>query len=105
MGTAESAILLEIIQVVRRWPNGLSCVPACQIDTFSARQVSSGPTLIAFIGTSAMLPPPEVRAFCAIVSGCNSTTRVGNWRYSPDGGGLSLYLPSRFSGSLKAQCF
>ena len=59
----------EIISAVSRWPNGLSCVPACQIDTFSAFQVSTGPTVIAFVGTRGMLPPPLVRAFCAIVSG------------------------------------
>ena len=51
----------EIIKVVSRWPNGLSCVPACQIETFSARHVSSGPTLIAFVGTSAMFPTGAAR--------------------------------------------
>ena len=78
MGTEESGSFWEIIHVVRRWPKGLSCIPACQIETFSARQVSAGPTLIAFVGTRAMLPPPEVRAFCAMVKGCKSTTRVGS---------------------------
>ena len=65
-----------IINVVSRWPNGLSCVPACQMETFSAFHVSTGPTVIACVGTSAILPPPDVRAFCAIVIGCRSTTRV-----------------------------
>ena len=85
---------LEIISAVSRWPKGLSCVPACQIETFSALQVSTGPTVIACVGTSAMLPPPLVRAFCAMVSGCRSTTRVASWRYSAAEGGASLYLPA-----------
>ena len=36
---------------VRRWPKGLSCVPACQMETFSAFHVSTGPTVIAIVGT------------------------------------------------------
>ena len=60
---ALSAIFCAIIQVVRRCPNGLSWAPACQIETFSARHVSSGPTETAWRGIIAMLPPPEVRAF------------------------------------------
>ena len=80
----------EIIRAVRRWPNGLSWWPACQIDTFSAFHVSTGPTVIALVGTSEMLPPPLVRAFCAMVSGCRSTTRVASLRYSAGDGGASL---------------
>ena len=38
---------LEIMKAVRRWPKGLSWLPACQIETFSAFQVSTGPTVIA----------------------------------------------------------
>src|SRR5436190_400631 len=105
MGTEASAIFFEIINVVNRCPKGLSCFPACQIDTFSAFQVSNGPTEMACVGTNATLPPPDVRAFCAIVSGCRSTTRVGSWRYSAGDGGLSLCLPLRRGGSLNAQCF
>src|SRR5947207_10315643 len=90
---------------VSRWPKGLSCMPACQIDTLSAFHVSAGPTEIACVGTSEMFPPPEVRAFCAIVSGCKSTTRVVSLRYSAGEGGLFLYCFSRLGGSLKAQCF
>src|SRR5207253_8459326 len=100
MGTALSARRWEIINVVSRWPNGLSCMPACQMETFSAFHVSTGPTLIALVGTKVMLPPPEVRAFCAMVMGCRSTTRVVNLRYSAGLGGWFLYLPSRFGGSL-----
>ena len=61
-------------------------------------------TVIACVGTSVTLPPPLVRAFCAMVTGWRSTTRVVSWRYSATGGGASLYLPRRGSGSLKAQC-
>lgn len=89
---------------VSRWPSGLSCVPACQIDTFSACQVCTGPTVIARWGTIVMLPPPLVRAFCASVTGCRSTTRVESARYSAGDGGASWCFPSRRSGSLKAQC-
>ena len=39
--------VFEIISVVSRWPNGLSCLPACQMETFSAFHVSTGPTVIA----------------------------------------------------------
>src|SRR5262245_17421753 len=105
MGTDESGTLFEIIKVVNRCPKGLSCVPACQIETFSAFHVSTGPTEIACVGTSATFPPPEVRAFCAIVSGWRSTTRVASLRYSAGGGGSSFHLPARRGGSLKAQCF
>ena len=69
MGTALSGSRLAIISVVSRWPNGLSCVPACQIETFSAYHVSTGPTVIAFDGTMEMFPPPDVRAFWASVTG------------------------------------
>src|SRR5436190_885199 len=79
-------------------------MPACQIETFSAFQVSYGPTEIACVGTNEMFPPPDVRAFCAMVSGCKSTTRVANFRYSSGVGGFSLYLPLRRGGSLKPQC-
>src|SRR4051812_35318976 len=51
-----------------------------------------------------ILPPPEVLAFCAIVIGCRSTTRVVSCLYSSGVGGSSLNLPSRFGGSLNAQC-
>ena len=44
MGTAASGIFLAIMRQVRRWPKGLSCMPACQMETFSAFQVSTGPT-------------------------------------------------------------
>src|SRR3954467_3334859 len=74
------------------------------MDTFSAFQVSKGPTDIACVGTIVIFPPPDVLAFCAIVIGCKSTTRVVNFLYSTGEGGSSLYLPSRFGGSLKAQC-
>src|SRR5947209_7940938 len=104
MGTAASGILCEIIRVVSRCPNGLSCLPACQMETFSAFHVSTGPTEIALVGTREMLPPPEVRAFWAMVKGCKSTTRVVKRRYSSGEGGWSLYLPCRRGGSLKAQC-
>src|SRR5436305_940095 len=79
-------------------------MPACQIETFSAFQVSTGPTVMALVGIIAILPPPEVLAFCAIVMGCRSTTLVVNFLYSSTGGGLSEYFPSRFGGSLNAQC-
>src|SRR6188474_2172253 len=75
------------------------------METFSAFHVSTGPTEIACVGTSEILPPPEVRAFCATVSGCKSTTRVVSLRYSAGDGGAFLYLPARFGGSLNAQCF
>src|SRR6266436_841158 len=75
------------------------------METFSAIQVSTGPTEIACVGTREIFPPPDVRAFCAMVSGCKSTTRVGSFRYSAGLGGLVLYLPARRGGSLKAQCF
>src|SRR5258705_8282115 len=80
-------------------------MPACQIETFSAFHVSNGPTEIACVGTSEIFPPPDVRAFCAMVSGCRSTTRVVNFRHSAGGGGWSLYFPLRRGGSFKAQCF
>jgi len=57
------------------------------MDTFSASQVSTGPTVMAWVGTREMLPPPEVRAFWAMVSGCKSTTRVASLRYSAGEGG------------------
>lgn len=82
MGTTLLAMPRLIIKVVSRCPKGLSWAPACQIETFSACQVSRGPTVIAWVGTSEMLPPPEVRAFWANVTGCSSTTRVPNWRNS-----------------------
>ena len=47
---------------------------------------------------------PLVRAFCMTVTGCKSTTRVVSCRYSCGDGGSSWYLPSRFTGSLNAQC-
>ena len=86
------------MKLLRRCPNGLSCRPACQMETFSAFHVSTGPTLMAFVGTSAMLPPPEVRAFWATVNGCKSTTRVASFRYSAADGGWFLYFPARGSG-------
>src|ERR1041385_5182266 len=92
------------MNVVRRWPKGLSCVPACQMETFSAFQVSTGPTDKACFGTSATLPPPEVRAFWINVAGCSSTTRVASFRYYDGLGGWSLYFPVRRGGSLNAQC-
>ena len=73
-------IPFEIISVVSRMPNGLSCMPACQIETFSAFHVSIGPTEQAWLGTIETLPPPDVRAFWMTVSGCRSTTRVLSWR-------------------------
>ena len=87
MGTAESGMRLEIIRDVRRMPNGLSWQPACQMETFSAFQVSNGPTVAACVGTSEMLPPPEVRAFCMTVIGWRSTMRVFSFRYSAGDGG------------------
>src|SRR3954467_8315049 len=74
------------------------------METFSDFQVSTGPTVMAWVGTSVTFPPPEVRAFCAMVIGCKSTTRVVSLRYSSGDGGLFLYFPSRFKGSLNAQC-
>ena len=41
-------------------------MPACQMETFSACQVSTGPTEMARVGTREMFPPPDVRAFCAM---------------------------------------
>jgi hypothetical protein len=105
IGTDESGMRLEIMNAVRRIPKALSCQPGCQMDTFSAFQVSTGPTLMASVGTNEMLPPPLVRAFCAMVSGCRSTTRVASLRYSAGVGGWSLNFPVRRGGSLKAQCF
>ena len=87
MGTDVSMIFFEIIKAVSRWPKGLSCVPACQMETFSAFHVSAGPTEIALRGTPATFPPPEVRAFWTSVSGCRSTTRVVSCRYSSGVGG------------------
>ena len=50
-----------------------------QSDAISlAREFIHGPTLIACVGTREMLPPPLVRAFWAMVRGCNWTTRVGS---------------------------
>ena len=37
-------------------PKGLSWQPACQIETFSAFQVSTGPTVAAWVGTSDIIP-------------------------------------------------
>src|SRR5262245_59249657 len=105
MGTAESGIFFAIIKQVSRWPNGLSCIPACQMETFSAFHVSTGPTEIAFVGTREIFPPPDVRAFCASVNGCKSTTRAVSLRDSAGGGGLFFHLPLRCGGSLNAQCF
>ena len=65
-------------------------MPACQIETFSAFQVSTGPTVAACVGTSDTWPPPEVRAFWMTVIGCRSVTRVVSLRYSAGGGGASL---------------
>ncbi len=76
-------------QAVRRMPKGLSWLPACQMETRSAFQVSTGPTEGACVGTREMLPPPEVRAFWMIVIGCRSTTRVRSRRYSSGVGGAS----------------
>src|SRR5437588_11014861 len=90
LGTDESGIFLAIIRQVNRCPKGLSCIPACQIDTFSACHVSIGPTEMAWVGTSEIFPPPEVRAFWAMVRGCNSTTRVASLQYPAGDGGLSL---------------
>src|SRR5204862_5440009 len=103
-GTAASGSFFAIIRQVNRCPNGLSWLPACQIETFSAFQVSAGPTEIACVGTSEIFPPPDVRAFCAMVSGCRSTTRVVSLRHSAGDGGASLYLAFRRGGALKAQC-
>ncbi len=69
MGTEESGSLLEIIKVVSRSPKGLSCHPGCQMETFSAFHVSTGPTDSAWEGTPETAPPPDVRAFWMIVIG------------------------------------
>src|SRR5690349_10754522 len=74
------------------------------METFSAFQVAYGPSVVAWRGSPARLPPPEVRAFCTRVTGCRSTTRVLSSRYSAGEGGASWYLPCLFGGSLKAQC-
>ena len=50
MGTEASGTRLEIMSAVRRMPKGLSCAPACQIDTRPDFQVSAGPTEIAWEG-------------------------------------------------------
>src|SRR4029450_3093824 len=92
------------MNAVNRWPKGLSCCPACQIETFSAFHVSTGPTVIACVGTSEILPPPLVRAFCAMVSGWSSTTRVVSLRYSAGVGGAVLYLPRRGGGGVVDTC-
>ena len=52
MGTALSTILFAIMNAVSRWPKGLSWLPACQIETRSAIQVSAGPTVMALVGTT-----------------------------------------------------
>src|SRR6476619_1386597 len=105
MGTLLSGSFFETIHAVRRMPNGLSCIPACQMLTRSAFQVSTGPTLHACVGTPATYPPPLVRAFWITVIGCRSTTRVLSLRYSLGGGGSFFHLPLRRGGSLNAQCF
>src|SRR5215211_1965989 len=105
MGTDESARRFEIISAVSRWPNGLSCWPACQMLTRSAFHVSTGPTVAACVGTLATYPPPLVRAFWMIVIGCRSVTRVVSFRYSLGGGGSFFHFPVRLGGSLNAQCF
>ena len=76
IGTAASAIFLEIMNVERRMPNALSWQPACQMEILSAFHVSFGPTVAACVGTSAILPPPDVRAFYMTVIRCTSTIRV-----------------------------
>src|ERR671920_331264 len=75
------------------------------METRSAFQVSSGPTVAACVGTAATYPPPLVRAFWMTVIGCRSVTRVLSLRYSLGGGGSCFHLPARFGGSLNAQCF
>ena len=42
---------LVIMKAVDFCPNALSCVPACQEESISALHVSTGPTVIAFVGT------------------------------------------------------
>src|SRR3954465_12380994 len=105
MGHEASGIFFEIINVVRRMPNGLSCMPACQMLIFSAFQVSTGPTEQACVGTPATYPPPLVRAFWMTVMGCKSTMRVFSFRYSDGVGGSFFHFPDRCGGSLNAQCF
>ena len=78
MGTAASGSPFEIMNEVRRMPKALSWQPACQMDTFSDFQVSTGPTVAACVGTMAMLPPPEVRAFCITVMQNARTSGGGN---------------------------
>jgi hypothetical protein len=104
IGTLLSGIRFAIISAESRTPKGLSWWPGCQIETFSAFHVSTGPTVAARVGTMATLPPPEVRAFWMIVTGCRSTSRAESLRYSAGVGGAFLYAPSRLGGSLNAQC-
>ena len=59
-------------------------------DFLALSRSPTGPTLIASVGTSEMLPPPLVRAFWATVSGWSRTTRVQSLRYSAGGGGVVL---------------
>src|SRR3954469_889502 len=99
MGTDESGRRLLIIQAVSRRPNGLSCMPACQMLTRSAFHVSTGPTEHACVGTPATYPPPLVRAFWITVIGWRPTIRVLSLRYSDGGGGSFFHLPARCGGS------
>ena len=57
------------------------------METFSAFQVSTGPTVMALVGTSGMLPPPDVRAFCAMVIGMQIDDAGVSLRYSAGDGG------------------
>ena len=72
LGTAESGIFLEIINVVKRMPKALSWQPACQI-RLSAFQVSAD-TVAARVGTRRYCRRRGA-AFCD-GHGCRSAIRV-----------------------------
>jgi len=54
---------LEIIKRGESHAERIVVATACQIETFSASQVSLGPTEIACSGYVGHHPPPEVRRF------------------------------------------
>jgi hypothetical protein len=76
-------------------PKGLSWCRPARSRPFRPSRSRRGPTVAAWVGTSATLPPPEVRAFWMMVIGCRSTTRVPSLRYSSGEGGGRGTCPSR----------
>ena len=55
----------EIISAVSRMPNGLSWLPACQMETRSAFHVSNGPTVAAWVGTTLLIDDVPAGAMLA----------------------------------------